>query len=249
MAGTKRAPDLEAAETPVAALEKLAVACRILDMEGHASRTLGHAALRDPAGRGFWLKGWGLALEEVTGADDFILLDFDGAKLAGSGRRHTEWPIHAELFRARPEIDVSVHTHPFYGRVFSAVSEPLLPVSNAGGWFTAPPPRFDQTSELVRDAPTARAIAETLGGHYAVFLRNHGVVFCAETIETALMVGIQLDEACHEQLVIGASGLAWESPPAEEHARKTKSVGVPASLAQYFDYYTRKLARRDRAGA
>lgn len=37
-------------------LDELARACRILEMEGHGDMTLGHVSLRDPEGRGFWLK-------------------------------------------------------------------------------------------------------------------------------------------------------------------------------------------------
>ena len=39
-----------------AQLDKLARACRILEMEGHGDMTLGHLSLRDPLGRGYWLK-------------------------------------------------------------------------------------------------------------------------------------------------------------------------------------------------
>ena len=37
-------------------LDRLASACRILEMEGHGDMTLGHMSLRDPEGRGFWMK-------------------------------------------------------------------------------------------------------------------------------------------------------------------------------------------------
>lgn len=37
-------------------LEKLATAHRILEMEGHGDMTLGHMSLRDPEGRGIWMK-------------------------------------------------------------------------------------------------------------------------------------------------------------------------------------------------
>ncbi|HEX9809177.1 MAG TPA: class II aldolase/adducin family protein [Alphaproteobacteria bacterium] len=230
-----------------AALDTLALACRILEMEGHASRTLGHAAMRDPEGRGFWLKRWGISFGEVREAGDFILLDFDGRVRAGEGRRHSEWPIHAEILKARPDVEVTVHSHPFHGRIFSASDEPLRAVSSAGSWFPAPPPRYEATSELVRTPERGRALAGCLGDHFAVFLRNHGVVFCGRSIAHATLIGIQLEEACREQLLIGASGLAWSWPGDEERARRFGAAGKADSLDQYFDYFSRKLAWREKS--
>ena len=83
------------------ALRDLARAHRILDLEGHNDMSLGHLSLRDPLGRGLWLKRGNIGLEEVTEAD-FILIDYDGNVLEGDGIRHLEWPIHAEILRSPP---------------------------------------------------------------------------------------------------------------------------------------------------
>src|SRR5215467_12428613 len=89
-------------------LEELARACRILEMEGHGDMTLGHLSLRDGGGRGFWLKRNRIGLGEVLGPDDFVLVDWEGRQLAGAGGRHSEWPIHSEIFRARTDVNVVV---------------------------------------------------------------------------------------------------------------------------------------------
>ena len=78
-------------------LERLALASRILEMEGHGDMTLGHLSLRDPDGRGFWMKRNKVGLGEIIGAEDFVLVDMDGNKIVGSGGRHSEWPIHSRL--------------------------------------------------------------------------------------------------------------------------------------------------------
>ena len=74
------APELIMA-TPIEQLQQLAQACRILEMEGHGDMTLGHVSLRDPGGRGFWLKRNRIGLGEVQGPQDFILVGFYGEKL------------------------------------------------------------------------------------------------------------------------------------------------------------------------
>ena len=65
------------------ALRRLARAQRILARHGHAHMSLGHMSLRDPQGRGFWLKARGLGFEEVSEPGHFILLDFEGRTLLG----------------------------------------------------------------------------------------------------------------------------------------------------------------------
>src|SRR5258706_7172894 len=92
-------------------LERLAIACRILEMEGHGDMTLGHLSMRDPEGRGFWMKRRKVGLGEIVSAEDFVLVDMDGNKIAGSGERHSEWPIHSENFRLRGDINAVAHTH------------------------------------------------------------------------------------------------------------------------------------------
>lgn len=224
-------------------LDRLAQGCRILEQQGHACRTLGHAALRDPEGRGLWVKRWGISFGETRDWRDFVLIGFSGVHLFGSGKAPSEWPIHAGVFGHRSDIAVVVHSHPFHGRVFSAVTEPLRPVSNAGNWFPAPPPRFTVTSELVRDIDTGNAIGKCLGDNFAVFLRNHGVVFCGTSVEQAVLMGIQLEEACREHLLAASSGLAWDYPGAEEHARKYRASG--STLQASFDRFAGEL---DEAG-
>ena len=87
-------------------LNDLARGCRILEMEGHGDFSLGHLSLRDPQGRGFWLKRNRYGLGEILGPDDFVLVTMDGEQIAGEGGRHSEWPIHSEVFRLRPDVQV-----------------------------------------------------------------------------------------------------------------------------------------------
>lgn len=242
MAETLAGMDDTLPQSLTAELDKGALACRILEMEGHATRTLGHMALRDPEGRGFWLKRRDITFGEVYDWRDFVLVDFDGKQLMGRGERHSEWPIHAEILKCRPDINVTVHSHPLHGRVFSASKEPLRPVSNPGNYFLQPPPRFETTSELIRTAEVGRDMAQCLGDNSAIFLRNHGVVFCGATIAKATIIGIQLEVACQEQLMIMATGTSWSTPEGEEQTRKFNATGRPATVERSFKYYSRRLA-------
>lgn len=229
-------------------LDELAAACRILELEGHGDRIWGHMALRDPDGRGFWMKRADVALGEIHDARDFVLLDFDGRKIAGAGKSHSEWPIHSEILKMRPEIIATMHTHPFYASVFSACALPLPTVVARSGIQPPQTPRFEDTSELIRRPEQGRALAETLGDNSAVLLRNHGVVTCGRTIPEPVLVGIALEKMCHEVLVVGASGFEWSWPDEQEMARKRKAGAGIIDRAAIWTYYRRKLARAEAMG-
>ena len=51
-------------------LSDMATACRVLSMEGHEDGTQGHLSLRDPEGRGLWLKRMGVPLGRIGSAEE-----------------------------------------------------------------------------------------------------------------------------------------------------------------------------------
>src|SRR5215468_2709731 len=178
-----------------ASLDELARACRILEMEGHGDMTLGHLSLRDPGRRGFWLKRNGIGRGEVLGADDFVLVDWDGRQLAGSGGRHSEWPIHSEILRRRPDVQVVAHTHPFHACVFSASLDTLLPFTLDADYFIDVP-RHEADVALITTKGEGAALARSLGAALAVLMGNHGVTFCGAWVPQATCVGVFLEKAC-----------------------------------------------------
>lgn len=204
-----------------AQLDLAAEACRVLEMAGHGDKVLGHVSLRDPEGRGFWMKRAGAALSEIQGPDDFVLVDFDGHKIAGDAQRHAEWPIHGEIFRARPDINCIGHTHPFAAAVMATNEAPLVPVTRAGAFFAAAVPRYRVTSNLIIDVPMGQGLADALGGADAVLMQNHGVTYGGPTIAHCAVAGVLLEEACRAQLLANGSGFRW-SPATEAGAARLR---------------------------
>ncbi len=221
----------------------LAVACNILAMEGHTDISLGHASMREPGATEYWIKASGFGLEEVT-PDDIVLLDFDGNKRWGEGRAHNEVPIHAEIYRARPDVCAVVHTHPPYATALAATAEPLRPVSHEGVLFPELP-RFAQTTDLIITREQGAAVAEALGPHNAVLLKNHGVVTAAPSIEEATLCAIFLERAAIMQSLAASFGrFEWTDP--QEAAAKRRRIYSPGHLQNFWAYYRRKLERQQR---
>ncbi len=106
-----------------------------------------------------------------------MLLDWDGKQIAGSGGRHSEWPIHSEIFRMRPDVNVVVHSHPLYASIFSAVTEPLQPYTLDADYFIDVP-RHEADVALITLKSEGEELARSLGENFAVLMANHGVTFC-----------------------------------------------------------------------
>jgi len=228
-------------------LDDLAMACRVLAWEGHEDGTQGHLSLRDPDGRGVWLKRMGVPLADIRDADDFILIDFEGEQLAGAGRRHKEWAIHTAIMKARPEVNVVGHSHPHYATLFSALDVDFEPFVQDGyrvrGQKVA---RFENTSGLIVGNDMGRDLANALGEHWAVFLRCHGITFCGEGVADAALTAIDLERACKAFFEIRSTGLTYRVPPQaelDEHARVFSSEWF---IADNWSYFVDQQKRRER---
>jgi len=226
-------------------LDKLAKAGRILDLNGHSDKIFGHVSMRDPDGRGFWMKRHKISIGELWDHRDFLLVAFDGKKLYGEGDRHSEWPIHAKIYEARKDVNAVGHTHPFYGCIYSGVEEPLCTITGDA----PPPPRFTIMSGMVVKPEQGEALAKALGKANALFMRNHGVVFCGASVEGMACNGVALEDRCRQVLTAKSSGFDVKPIPAEEAYGKDDvgtGFGTPDHL---FAYYARVLERAEALGA
>ncbi len=221
-------------------LTKLARCCRILEMEGHGDFSLGHVSLRDPQGRGFWLKRNRMGLGEILGPEDFVLVDMDGTQIAGSGGRHSEWTIHSEIFRRRPDVEVVAHTHPLYACVSSASSEPILPYTLDADYFIDIP-RHDAPVALIKTKEEGDALARSLGASFVVLIANHGAVFCGTSIEHATCVGVFLERACRAHVIGSGADMKTSMPSRAVRETRHSQMMTPIHVEHTWDFLNRKL--------
>jgi ribulose-5-phosphate 4-epimerase/fuculose-1-phosphate aldolase len=118
------------------------LACQALAAAGQGDMIWGHASVRDPQGRGVWMKSAGWGLEEID-ASKIILVSPDGEVVddpasSNTGPRHIEYPIHTEIMASRPGVGSVVHTHSPAANQFAALDVPLRPLDHAGSLFCYP---------------------------------------------------------------------------------------------------------------
>jgi ribulose-5-phosphate 4-epimerase/fuculose-1-phosphate aldolase len=226
-----------------ALLEDLVTANHILQDQGVVDG-YGHVSVRNPANPNhFYISRW-LAPDLVT-VDDIMELDFDCVPASGDNRRmYSERWIHAEIYRARPDVKSIVHTHAPTVVLMGTINEPLLPIYHMGGFIGSGLPSFDirksfgMTSMLVNDAAKGKALAQALGTAPAAFMRGHGGITVGTTIKHSVGRSVYLKVNAEMHLQAGSRKIETLSP---EEARLAE-IGN-SDFPKDWDMWSRKVRK------
>jgi ribulose-5-phosphate 4-epimerase/fuculose-1-phosphate aldolase len=226
-----------------ALLEDLVTANHILQDQGVVDG-YGHVSVRNPANPNhFFLSRW-LAPDLVT-VNDIMELDFDCVPASGDNRRmYSERWIHAEIYRARPDVKSVVHTHAPTVVLMGTINEPLLPIYHMAGFIGSGLPSFDirktfgNTNMLITDAAKGKALAQALGEGPAALMRGHGGV----TVGTSIMhsVGRSVYLKINSEMHLQAGSRKVETLNPEE--AKLAEVGN-SDFPKDWDLWKRKIMK------
>ena len=132
---------------------------------------------------------------------DICTVDFSGKRIAGKGPIPSETPIHAAIYRKRPDVGSVIHCHARYSILVGLLESGLVPFNREARIFADGVPVFPD-SRGINDFALAERMVANLGPHWATFLRGHGVVVVGPGIEGACISAIQLERACQDQLLM-----------------------------------------------
>ncbi|HSZ43331.1 MAG TPA: class II aldolase/adducin family protein [Trebonia sp.] len=234
--------------TPATSAEAITLAAtgnRALAAAGQSDMVWGHASVRDPEGRGVWMKCSGWGFEEID-EEKIVLVTPEGKVLHGTGRRHIEYPIHTEIMARRNDVGAVVHSHSDAANAFSALDEPIRPINHAGSLFSYPDvPRFTLTGGLISTRELGEALAEALGGAPACLMPQHGIVAVGKDLPAAVMTAVLLDKACRTQLTAMAAGplRCWGTE--EDTVAKRAVVWSDSQLLAGWEYLARAARQAD----
>ncbi len=174
---------------------KLAAAGKVLVAEGQDDFTRGHISVRLPNDASlFFMKPHSVGLDEIT-MENILTIDLEGNVKAGSARRHSEVFIHSEIYKVRPDVNCVIHTHPPYAVALSASGRPLRCLSQPAALFYRSLGIYTDSSALIRTKAMGARVAEALGPHRGVLLKNHGVAVTGDSIDEAVIGVIMLENA------------------------------------------------------
>lgn len=154
---------------------------RAMNRLGLNHGTSGNVSVR--AGGGFLITPSGIPYEALE-PGMVVPMDLDGS-YSGDWLPSSEWRMHLDLYRARPEAGAIVHTHSTYASALSCLRKPIpavhYMVAVAGG-HDLPCAAYATfgTAEL------SAAMLAAMEGRSACLLANHGAIAFGETLERAL---------------------------------------------------------------
>jgi len=186
----------------------LALALRAAAHHGLSEGVCNHFSVALPDGSDrFLINPRGLHWSEI-GAEDIVLVDASGAKLAG---HHPVEPtamfIHAAVHRIARKACV-LHTHIPYATALTLTQGRTLDTALSQNAM-----RFHDRiavdavyNGLALDASEGERIATVMDGADVAFLGNHGVIVCGERIDYAYDDLYYLERACMVEVLAASTG-------------------------------------------
>ena len=196
--------------------EELVLLARTLWREGYNDHLAGHITINRGDGT-LWCNPWLLHWEELR-PEHVIAIDLDGNVVEGQWPAPLGIPLHLELHKARPDVQVTVHSHPLFATTWANIGEvpPRLDQSSAlgGGGELVLVDEYDGT---VHTASAAAATVEKLGDAELALLAGHGVLVVGKTVRAAHQRAVALEQRCQR---------AWHARAITDSPLQTK---LPAS--------------------
>lgn len=196
--------------------EELVLLARSLWREGYNDHLAGHITINRGDGT-LWCNPWMLTWEEVR-PEQVIVIDLEGNVVEGDWPVPPGIPLHLELHRARPDVQVAMHSHPLFGVVWADLREvpPILDQSSAlgGGELVL----VDEYGGTVNSANAAADAIASMGEADLALLAGHGVFVLGGTVRAVHQRAVALEQRCQR---------AW-------HARAIASGALETPLPDQF---------------
>ena len=134
----------------------------------------------------------------VIKAEHICVCDMEGNLVEDNGFLPTvELPMHLAIYKARPEINAIVHSHPIYSSAFAVTGEDIPFLLAEQGLFTGGRVCCAEYG-LVGSKDLADKIVKALGtDKRAAMLRNHGTVILGKNLEEAFVLSDFVEHGAH----------------------------------------------------
>ena len=222
--------------------DKLALACRLLAMQGLIDHA-GLAGARIPETGNLLLnpremRGTDGRHPGIMKGDDFVVTDPNGKRIEGTNNPPSETPIFTGVFRARPDAMAVFHLHLPMATAFTVVGKPLRPVYIFGAPFGDVVPVSDDGT-LIQRPEQGDELARVLGDKPAVLLKSQGAVVVGASVEEAFVAAIMLEDNAarlYQASLLGTPNFLQ----GEELATLKKQIWHPKVISKMWAYHVLK---------
>jgi ribulose-5-phosphate 4-epimerase/fuculose-1-phosphate aldolase len=228
-------------------VDKLVYANRILYDQGIVDG-LGHASVRHDSEPGVFLLSCNRAPAMVR-RRDIVCYDYAGDAVSQTSERpYLERFIHAEIYRARPDVVAVVHSHSPSVIPFAVTHNPLRPVFHMSGFLGEGSAHFEirdaggDTDMLIRSSYLGEALARSLGRHSCVLMRGHGSTVVGTSLEQAVYRAIYAEVNARLQLAAQSLG---EITYLNEREAKSSSDMNDGQMPRSWNLWIKRLGGTD----
>lgn len=175
--------------------------CLAMNASGVNQGTSGNVSVR--GGKGFFVTASGVTYDTMT-PDQVVEMDLDGGYY-GDWRPSSEWRMHLDIYRDRPEAQAIVHTHSTHATALSCLRKDIPPfhymIAVAGGTSL----RCAEYATFGTKELSANML-RALEGRKACLLANHGTISFGPTLEKALWLAGEVEALCQQYFLACEAG-------------------------------------------
>ena len=215
--------------------QKLVDAIRMLEKAEYIDHN-GHCSARRDASS-FYINS-GASMRGALTVDDIVAIDFEGNLVEGTAKPPLEFPIHAEVYRARPEVNAVFHTHPKYSTYLTMTGTQYQPVY-AQGVLLGDIPVMDSPLSVNTKAMGEKMVG-IMGKNPALLLKAHGVVAVGVDIVECFALAAYVEENSYRQYMAMQIGEPYVFSADEQKACREK-LWTPSLFKKTWDHYHSKI--------
>jgi len=179
---------------------RLLDAIRVLSAEGVLDGS-GHLSSKIPGTETFIINPRYAGVLAEPG--DLCVVNFSAERVGGKEPIPLETVIHSAIYKARADVGSVLHCHPRFSILVGLLESSLVPFNRDARLFADGVPVFPNSAGINSEKLAAQML-EVMGGHYALFLKGHGIVVSEQTIEGNAVSAIRLERAARDQILLSS---------------------------------------------
>lgn len=216
--------------------QELVDAIRMLERAEYIDHN-GHCSARRDANT-FYINS-GASVRGALSVEDIVAVDLDGRPVDGSNvRPPLEFPIHAEVYRARPEINAVFHTHPQWSTYLTMAGVQQKVVYAQASLLGDMPVMNSPMSVNTREM--GETMVSVMGDNPVVMLKAHGVVAAGANILECFAYAAYVEENARRQYMALQIGEPYVFSDEEQAACRLK-LRSPSLFRKTWDHYRSKI--------
>lgn len=173
--------------------KKVIEICIRMNAEGINQGTSGNVSVRTK--EGFLITASGIPYDRMK-PEHVVEMDLDGGYV-GDYLPSTEWRMHMDILRHRPEAQAVVHTHSIHATALACLRKEIPPfhyMVGVGGGTTI---RCSDYAEFGTQS-LSDTMLKALEGRRACLLANHGLIVFGPSLDKALWLAGEVETLCHQ---------------------------------------------------